>query len=108
MIKSVFIVGVILGLTMALLCIICCISCMLFRRRCLKRRALERARLAAANNCYPATVATARRMSVQVHLEDSCVAEAHEMQQLMSEEGTTHIPPVTPTHLDTKVGEKEN
>lgn len=69
----------------------------------MKRRALERARLAASNNCYPAAVATARRMSVQVHLEDSCAAEAHEMQQLMSEEGATHIPPVTPTHLDTKV-----
>lgn len=95
--------GVILGLLLAVVCIIACVSCLLLRRRCLKRRALARARLITSNNYYRPPVASAHETSLGVQLETSCSAEAHEMQQLMTEECPRHIPQTTPTHLDTKV-----
>lgn len=91
---------------MALMCVACCITCILVRRRCLKRRALARVRMAASNNYYPAVAHyTSHVGAVQVRLEDPCAANIHETQQLVSEAQSTHIPPVSPSHLDTKVGE---
>ncbi|KAJ8962015.1 hypothetical protein NQ314_005797, partial [Rhamnusium bicolor] len=66
---------VIVGVIMALMCIVCCITCILVRRRCLKRRALARARMAASNNYYPAVAHYASHVgAVQVRLEEPCAA----------------------------------
>lgn len=77
----------------------------MFRRRCLKRRALAGAQQAASGNnyYYPGSLTATQGMTVQTQRDESCAAEAYEMQHLMSDEGATHIPPVTPAHLDTKV-----
>lgn len=70
----------------------------------MKREALARARLRASNNYYPSSTGVPYAgTSLQLRHQESCTAEAHEMQHLVSEEGATHIPPLTPTHLDTKV-----
>ncbi|XP_023311430.1 uncharacterized protein LOC108917176 [Anoplophora glabripennis] len=100
-------VGVIVGVIMALMCIACCITCILVRRRCLKRRALARVRMAASNNYYPAVAHyTSHVGAVQVRLEDPYAANIHETQHLVAEAHSTHIPPVSPSHLDTKGGEE--
>lgn len=103
-----FVAGVILGLLLAVVCIGACVSCLLLRRRCLKRRALARARLITTNNYYRPPITTAHETSLGVQLETSCSAEAHEMQQLMTEECPRHIPQSTSTHLDTKVKKQNN
>lgn len=73
----------------------------LLRRRCLKRRATARARLAASNNLYPVVARYATDAdTVQVRLEDTCALES---QHLVPEPLTTNIPPITTNHLDTKV-----
>lgn len=64
---------------------------------------MARARLITTNNYYRPPTASAHETSLGVQLETSCSAEAHEMQQLMTEECPKHIPQSTPTHLDTKV-----
>lgn len=92
-----------MGILLAIVCIIACISCLLLRRRCLKRRALARARLLNSNNYYRPPITTGHETSLGVQLETSCSTEAHEMQQLMTEECPRHIPQSTTTHLDTKV-----
>ncbi|KAJ8920400.1 hypothetical protein NQ315_005266 [Exocentrus adspersus] len=100
-------VGVIVGVIMALVCIACCITCILVRRRCLKRRALARARMASSNNYYPAVAHyTSNVGSVQVRLEDPCATNVQERQHLVAEGHSTHIPPVSTNHLDTKGGEE--
>lgn len=88
---------------MALICVICCVICILYKRKCIKRRSLARTNRATSNNFYPPSLATSHGIPIPVTVDESCTAEAHEMQQLMSDEGSTHIPPVMPTHLDTKV-----
>lgn len=92
---------------MAILCVICCLACTIVRKRCLKRRALMRARLAASNNYYPAVAHYAQHgTTVQVRLEDPCTAEMHEIQHLVTNtnDNQQHIPPiVAATHIDTKV-----
>jgi hypothetical protein len=77
---------------------------MIFRRRCIKRNALARARLAASNNYYPSSGGPLYSgISLQLQNQELCSAEAHEMQQLVADGGSTHIPPVSSSHLDTKV-----
>lgn len=74
------------------------------RRRCIKRRALARARTAASNNYYPAVAQYASHVgTVQVRLENSCAAHLPESEQLVQDGPTTHIPPITLNHCDTKV-----
>ncbi|KAL3280294.1 hypothetical protein HHI36_017784 [Cryptolaemus montrouzieri] len=93
--------GVVLGCVLALVCIVCCISCIVLRRRCIKRRNLAHARLAASNNYYPAVAHYASQgSSVQVRLENTCAADLHEIQSLVTEE-VTEIPPAM-VHLDSK------
>lgn len=90
-----------MGTIIALICILVAIICILLRRRCLKRRALARARLAASNNFYPAVAHYATHAdSVQVRLEDTCVQES---QHLVQEPLSTNIPPIISNHIDTKV-----
>ena len=36
-------------------------------------------------------------------MEQSCSTDVHEIEHLVPEESSSHIPPVTPDHLDTKV-----
>ncbi|CAH1281090.1 unnamed protein product [Diabrotica balteata] len=99
-------VGFIIGTIIALLCIVCCMAYILVRRRCVKRRALARSRMAPSNNYYPAVAHYASEVgAVQVRLEEVCDAEEQESQFLVSE-GTTNIPPVQADHLDTKGGEE--
>ncbi|KAK5650818.1 hypothetical protein RI129_001847 [Pyrocoelia pectoralis] len=94
--------GVAVGASISALCVICCISCVIFRRRCMKRDAVRRARLTASNNYYASEVPYS---GAPLHMhQDSCITEAHEMQQLVMNEGDTHIPPIETTHLDTKGG----
>ena len=94
-----------MGVTISLLCLVFCISCtILVRKRCLKTRAFSRARMAASNNYYPAVAQYASEgSSVQVRLEHSCSATMHEIEHLVGDECSNHIPPDTPAHLDTKV-----
>ncbi|XP_045483502.1 immunoglobulin superfamily DCC subclass member 4-like isoform X2 [Harmonia axyridis] len=67
--------GVVVGCILALICIACCVSCIVMRRRCVKRRNLAHARLAASNNYYPASAHYATQGStVQVRLENACLA----------------------------------
>ncbi|KAJ3641124.1 hypothetical protein Zmor_027642 [Zophobas morio] len=96
--------GIIMGVTISLLCLVFCISCtILVRKRCLKTRAFSRARMAASNNYYPAVAQYASEgSSVQVRLEHSCSATMHEIEHLVGDECSNHIPPDTPAHLDTK------
>ncbi|RZC34406.1 hypothetical protein BDFB_006191, partial [Asbolus verrucosus] len=92
-----------MGITISIICVVFCISCILVRKRCLKTRAFARARMAASNNYYPAVAHYASEgSSVQVRLENPCSAEIHEIEHLVSDESSNHIPAVTPAHLDTK------
>ncbi|EFA11747.2 Down syndrome cell adhesion molecule-like protein Dscam2 [Tribolium castaneum] len=97
------ILGIIMGVTISLLFIVVCVSLtILVRKRCLKSRAFARARMAASNNYYPAVAQYASEgSSVQVRLENPGSA-IHEIEHLVSDDGSNHIPPDTPTHLDTK------
>ncbi|KAG5885792.1 hypothetical protein JTB14_031226 [Gonioctena quinquepunctata] len=96
-------IGIIIGSILALLCVICCISCILIRRRCVKRRALARARMAPSNNYCPAVAHYASRVgSVQVILQNPHNTDAQESQFLVPEGHTINIPPVSPTYFDTK------
>lgn len=66
---SCMVLGIILGVILAALCIICCITFILLRRRCLKRRAVARARLAMSSNYHPAVAHyTSQLGTVQVRL----------------------------------------
>ncbi|KAF5274428.1 hypothetical protein FQR65_LT04344 [Abscondita terminalis] len=93
--------GVVLGVSISALCILCCVSCVVFRRRCMKREALRRPRLTTANHYYPSGVPFSDG-SLHIRYQESCSAEAHEMQHLVMEEGSTHIPPIISSHVDTK------
>ncbi|KAF5286836.1 hypothetical protein FQA39_LY00369 [Lamprigera yunnana] len=95
--------GVVLGVSICVICIFCCVSCILFRRRCVKRQTLRRTRLTTANHCYPSGVPYADG-SLQIHYQESCTGEAHEMQHLVLDDILPHIPPITSTYLDTKGG----
>ncbi|XP_044262319.1 protogenin A-like [Tribolium madens] len=97
------ILGIIMGVTISLLFIVVCVSfTILVRKRCLKTRAFSRARMAASNNYYPAVAQYASEgSSVQVRLENPC-STIHEIEHLVSDDASNHIPPDTPTHLDTK------
>lgn len=66
---------------------------------------MARARLAAASSNYyaPTTNVPYPGTSLQLRNQDSCVAEAYEMQHLVGEDRSSHIPPLIQTHLDTKV-----
>lgn len=113
-----------MGIGIALLCIVACITCMIFRRRCLKARALERARLYAprttngqsAGNTTLSVSAAAVPVPCQSfdagdHLHRPCTDEVHELQCLVTADPAvaaasatgTHIPPLAHSHLDTKV-----
>jgi hypothetical protein len=102
------VLGIIMGVTVSLVCLVFCISfTILVRKRCLKTRAFARARMAASNNYYPAVAQYASEgSSVQVRLEDPCSAAIHEIEHLVGDERSDHIPPDTPAHLDTKVSWK--
>ncbi|KAK4882138.1 hypothetical protein RN001_005457 [Aquatica leii] len=95
--------GVVLGVSISALCILCCISCVIFRRRCVKREALRRPRLTAANHYFPSGIPYSDG-SLHIRYQESCSAEAHEMQHLVVDDGSTRIPPISSTHLDTKGG----
>ncbi|KAH1012181.1 hypothetical protein HUJ05_011381 [Dendroctonus ponderosae] len=117
--------GIILGILMAALCILCCVSFILLRRRCLKRRANTRARLAMSSNYHPVVAHYRSQLgTVQVRLvrsllaffngflyqlnycrhrmDEPCSIAHHEVEQLVAEEPYPHIPPATPEQLDTK------
>ncbi|KAH1005092.1 hypothetical protein HUJ04_006139 [Dendroctonus ponderosae] len=95
--------GIILGILMAALCILCCVSFILLRRRCLKRRANTRARLAMSSNYHPVVAHYRSQLgTVQVRMDEPCSIAHHEVEQLVAEEPYPHIPPATPEQLDTK------
>ncbi|XP_030756712.1 protogenin B-like [Sitophilus oryzae] len=101
-------VGIILGVVLALICIWCCIAFILLRRRCIKRRAVARERLAVSSNYRPAVAHYMPHVgTVQVRMEQPCTATEHEIEQLVPEEQTSHIPPITPDHLDTKSSDSQ-
>ncbi|XP_056641194.1 immunoglobulin superfamily DCC subclass member 3-like [Diorhabda sublineata] len=100
-------VGLIVGTIIALLCIVCCIACILVRRRCVKRRTMERSRMTTSNNYYPAVAHYASQIgSVQVRLEETCNDDELENQFLVSDRITTNIPTLHTDNLDTKGGEE--
>lgn len=84
---------------------------MIFRRRCIKSRGLDRIRVANPQTTngqthQPQAVSTVPNLTCQpVTMERQCQdAEVHELQCLVGHDGaTTHIPPVVHSHLDTKV-----
>ncbi|XP_044761371.1 protogenin-like isoform X2 [Coccinella septempunctata] len=99
--------GVVVGCILALICIACCISCIVLRRRCVKRRNLAHARLAASNNYYPAVAHYATQGStVQVRLENVCAADLRETENLVAEEDRNEALP-QPVYLDSKFEKKE-
>lgn len=96
--------GIILGVTVSVILIACCLSCVLFRRRCLKRAALRRARQAASGNFYPPDdIASMPRTSVHLRDRESCAAESHEMQHLVRKEITPTAMQVPSMNLDAKL-----
>lgn len=99
-------IGIILGVTVSAICIACCLSCIVFRRRCLKRAALRRRALQVASsaNYYPSDDG-AQMPKPSLHLRDSesCAAEAHEMQHLVRKKVAATKMQVSALHLDTKV-----
>ncbi|GLV44105.1 roundabout 1 [Carabus blaptoides fortunei] len=115
--------GIIVGIGIALMCIVACITCMIFRRRCLKARALERARLyaprttngqSAGNTSLSVSAATVpapcQSFESGDHLHRPRTDEVHELQCLVTVDpattsaSSTHIPPLPHSHLDTKGG----
>ncbi|XP_050293116.1 protogenin-like [Anthonomus grandis grandis] len=95
--------GIILGVLISICCIMCCVALILLRRRCMKRRASARDRMDAASNYCPAVARyTTHLGTVQVRAEQPCSLNEHEVEHLVPEEHTSHIPPVTVDHLDTK------
>lgn len=73
------------------------------RRRCIKQRALARARAAASNN-YPVTAQYASHVgTVQVSLEDRSSTQLPESEQFVQEGPTIHVSPLVPNHCDAKV-----
>ncbi|CAH0552662.1 unnamed protein product [Brassicogethes aeneus] len=100
-------IGVLVGIVLGLIGIICCVLLVLLRWSCVKRSAMSRDRASASNNYYPAVALYATQSSsVQVRLEDPCLADAHEVVQLVGEEHPANIPSVGSTELDTKGGEE--
>lgn len=106
-----------MGVCIALMLIVACISCMIFRRRCLKARARERARMYAPRTingqnelyCQPSAQFVQAEVALRTPCQplaaeerSPCEAEAHELQYLVTET-EAHIPPVQQSHLDTKV-----
>ncbi|CAG9772426.1 unnamed protein product [Ceutorhynchus assimilis] len=56
-----------------------------------------------STNRHPAVAHyTSQLGTVQVRMQEPCSMDEHEIEHLVSEERSSHIPPVTPDHLDTK------
>lgn len=100
-----FRLGLIIGVIIAALCVIGCIFCIYFYRgHCLKRQALARARLAAANNILPGCNSPATSNMFQLRHLDSCTADIHERQQLVHDDTAVVLPHIEPPgHVDAKV-----
>ncbi|XP_074042025.1 protogenin isoform X2 [Leptinotarsa decemlineata] len=96
-------VGVGVGTILSVFIIIGCLSCILIRRRCIKQRAIVRARMEASNNyCPPVAHYTPRVNSVQVILQNPPIPDTQENQHIVSEGITANIPPISAVNLDTK------